>query len=154
MRTEYPAPAFDPPVMNASALPEAERSLVHALLLAIGHNPDARATARDFLAVLAAQCGLDGAALWWRDPLAPADGPADLVLLAVGVRPEVRLAEEAGLVLGPRKGIRVDTHMTTSDPSIYAVGDAVEVNDFFTGAPGLVPLRMRSTTLPVWRPRS
>lgn len=65
---------------------------------------------------------------------------ADLVLLAVGVRPEVRLAEEAGLVLGPRKGIRVDTHMTTSDPSIYAVGDAVEVNDFFTGAPGLVPL--------------
>ncbi len=51
---------------------------------------------------------------------------ADLVILAAGVRPSVGLARDAGLVLGPRGGIKVDTHMRTSDPSIWAAGDAVE----------------------------
>ncbi len=51
---------------------------------------------------------------------------ADLVLLSAGVRPNVGLAKDAGLEIGPRGGITVDTHMRTSDPSIWAAGDAVE----------------------------
>ncbi|PKQ27225.1 MAG: pyridine nucleotide-disulfide oxidoreductase [Actinobacteria bacterium HGW-Actinobacteria-4] len=50
----------------------------------------------------------------------------DLVILAVGVRPSVGLATDAGLTLGERGGITVDTHMRTSDPHIWAAGDAVE----------------------------
>ena len=52
---------------------------------------------------------------------------AALVILAVGVRPETTLAREGGLEIGPTGGIAVDRHMRTSDPSIFAVGDAVEV---------------------------
>lgn len=65
---------------------------------------------------------------------------ADLVVLAIGVRPETRLAAEAGLEIGPRGGIRVDARMRTSDPVIRAVGDAVEVRDFVTGEWTLIPL--------------
>jgi NADPH-dependent 2,4-dienoyl-CoA reductase/sulfur reductase-like enzyme/rhodanese-related sulfurtransferase len=65
---------------------------------------------------------------------------AQLVVLGVGVRPENRLAVEAGLEVGPRGGIRVNEHMQTSDPDVYAVGDAVEVRDFVTGEPTQVPL--------------
>ena len=65
---------------------------------------------------------------------------ADIVILAIGVRPLATLAQEAGLELGARGGIRVDEHMRTSDPNIWAVGDAVEVRDVVTGALGLVPL--------------
>ncbi|MEN6578511.1 MAG: FAD-dependent oxidoreductase [Phycisphaerales bacterium] len=63
-----------------------------------------------------------------------------LVILAVGVRPEVKLAADAGLTLGSRKGIVVDDHMRTSDPDIYAVGDAIEVQDFVGGFPAVIPL--------------
>jgi NADPH-dependent 2,4-dienoyl-CoA reductase/sulfur reductase-like enzyme/peroxiredoxin family protein/rhodanese-related sulfurtransferase/TusA-related sulfurtransferase len=66
--------------------------------------------------------------------------PCDLVILAVGVRPEVKLAVEAGLTIGQRKGIVVDDHMRTSDPDIYAVGDAVEVQDFVGGFAAVIPL--------------
>jgi NADPH-dependent 2,4-dienoyl-CoA reductase/sulfur reductase-like enzyme/rhodanese-related sulfurtransferase len=66
--------------------------------------------------------------------------PAQLVVLGVGVRPESRLAVAAGLEVGPRGGIRVNEQMQTSDPAIYAVGDAVEVRDFVTGEPAQVPL--------------
>ncbi|MBI4944290.1 MAG: FAD-dependent oxidoreductase [Actinobacteria bacterium] len=66
--------------------------------------------------------------------------PADLVLLSVGVRPETTLARTAGLVLGERGTVRVDEHLRTSDPHVYAVGDAVEVVDAVTGAPAAVPL--------------
>jgi NADPH-dependent 2,4-dienoyl-CoA reductase/sulfur reductase-like enzyme/rhodanese-related sulfurtransferase len=66
--------------------------------------------------------------------------PAQLVVVGVGVRPENRLAVEAGLAVGPRGGIRVNEHMQTSDPDVYAVGDAVEVKDFVTGEPTQVPL--------------
>ncbi|MFQ5701385.1 MAG: FAD-dependent oxidoreductase [Acidobacteriota bacterium] len=66
--------------------------------------------------------------------------PADVVILGVGVRPEVGLARDAGLELGTSGGIRVDESMRTSDPHIWAVGDAVEVTDIVTGARGLVPL--------------
>lgn len=64
----------------------------------------------------------------------------DLVILAVGVRPDVRLAREAGLELGQLGGIRVDEQMRTSDPAIFAVGDAVEVRDWVTGRWTLIPL--------------
>ncbi len=66
--------------------------------------------------------------------------PADLVILGVGVRPENKLAVEAGLDVGPRGGIRVNEHLQTADPDIYAVGDAIEIKDFVTGEPAQVPL--------------
>jgi NADPH-dependent 2,4-dienoyl-CoA reductase/sulfur reductase-like enzyme/rhodanese-related sulfurtransferase len=66
--------------------------------------------------------------------------PADIVILAIGVRPEIALAKQAGLEIGQRGGIRVDDQMRTSDPDIFAVGDAVEVKDFVTGEWSLIPL--------------
>ena len=66
--------------------------------------------------------------------------PADVVILAIGVRPDTRLAKTAGLTIGERGGIRVDDQMRTSNPDIFAVGDAVEVKDFITGQWGLVAL--------------
>ena len=66
--------------------------------------------------------------------------PADIVILAIGVRPETALAKMAGLELGQRGGIRVDENMRTSNPDIFAVGDAVEVKDFVTGQWTLIPL--------------
>lgn len=65
---------------------------------------------------------------------------AGFAILAVGVRPDVALVRAAGLRLGERGGIAVDHHMRTSDPHIYAVGDAVEVADLVTHAPVLIPL--------------
>ncbi len=65
---------------------------------------------------------------------------ADLVILGVGVRPESALATAAGLDVGPRGGIKVSPSMETSDTSIYAVGDAIEVVDVVTGSPTQVPL--------------
>ncbi len=64
----------------------------------------------------------------------------DLVILAVGVRPETGLARGCGLEIGELGGIRVDERMRTSDPKIWAVGDAVEVRDFVTGQWTFVPL--------------
>ena len=58
--------------------------------------------------------------------------PADVVVLGIGVRPETKLAEMAGIELGERGGIRVDDQMHTSDPDIFAVGDAVEKFDYMT----------------------
>jgi NADPH-dependent 2,4-dienoyl-CoA reductase/sulfur reductase-like enzyme/rhodanese-related sulfurtransferase len=66
--------------------------------------------------------------------------PADIVILAIGVRPETALAKLAGIEIGQRGGIRVDEHMRTSNPDIFAVGDAVEVKDFVTGQWTLIPL--------------
>ena len=65
---------------------------------------------------------------------------ADIVILAIGVRPDTKLARTAGLEIGERGGIRVDEHMRTSDPDIFAVGDAVEVKDFGTGEWSLIAL--------------
>lgn len=64
----------------------------------------------------------------------------DLVISAIGVAPENKLARDAGLEIGARGHIRVDAAMTTSDPHIYAVGDAVEVRDLVTGMPTSVAL--------------
>jgi NADPH-dependent 2,4-dienoyl-CoA reductase/sulfur reductase-like enzyme/rhodanese-related sulfurtransferase len=66
--------------------------------------------------------------------------PADAVVLGLGVRPEVSLAKSAGFEIGARGGIRVDEHLQTTDPHIWAVGDAVEVRDAVTGAWSLIPL--------------
>jgi len=65
---------------------------------------------------------------------------ADLVILAIGVRPENKLARDAGLELGSLGGLKVDPHMRTSDPDIYAAGDAVEDIDTVTGQPAIVAL--------------
>ncbi|MHC0044066.1 FAD-dependent oxidoreductase [Vibrio campbellii] len=64
----------------------------------------------------------------------------DILIMAVGVRPETKLAQEAGLQIGALGGIYTNEYMQTSDPSIYAVGDAVEEKDFVTGEQTLVPL--------------
>ena len=77
------------------------------------------------------------------DSVRLADGreiAADLVVGAIGVRPDTRLAEMAGLAIGPRGGIAVDSVGRTSDPHIYAVGDAVEKADAVEGGTSLVAL--------------
>jgi NADPH-dependent 2,4-dienoyl-CoA reductase/sulfur reductase-like enzyme/rhodanese-related sulfurtransferase len=66
--------------------------------------------------------------------------PADIVILAIGVKPETGLAKMAGIEIGQRGGIRVDEQMRTSNPDILAVGDAIEVRDFVTGEWTLIPL--------------
>jgi NADPH-dependent 2,4-dienoyl-CoA reductase/sulfur reductase-like enzyme len=60
---------------------------------------------------------------------------ADAVILGLGVRPNVDLAHDAGLVIGPTGGIAVDRHLATSDPNIFAAGDCAEKTCFFTGKP-------------------
>ncbi|MFL9756276.1 FAD-dependent oxidoreductase [Vibrio cyclitrophicus] len=64
----------------------------------------------------------------------------DILIMAIGVRPETKLAQEAGLQLGAFGGIYTNEFMQTSDPSIYSVGDAIEDKDFVTGEQTLVPL--------------
>ncbi|MDQ1330392.1 MAG: hypothetical protein QG578_655 [Thermodesulfobacteriota bacterium] len=66
--------------------------------------------------------------------------PADMVILSIGVRPEIKLAQDAGLSTGALGGIVVDEYMRTSDENIWAVGDAVEVKDFLTNGQSLIPL--------------
>jgi NADPH-dependent 2,4-dienoyl-CoA reductase/sulfur reductase-like enzyme/rhodanese-related sulfurtransferase len=69
------------------------------------------------------------------------DLPADMVILAIGVRPNTSLAQKAGLAIGEKTGaIKVDGHMCTSDPDIYAAGDCVECMDRLTGSHCYVPL--------------
>jgi len=65
---------------------------------------------------------------------------ADLVVLAIGVRPDTRLARAAGLAIGPRGGIEVNGFNQTSEPTIYALGDAAEKMDALDGSASLVPL--------------
>ncbi|MFC0296792.1 CoA-disulfide reductase [Geobacillus jurassicus] len=64
----------------------------------------------------------------------------DMIILAIGVEPESRLAKEAGLELGVRGTIKVNEYLQTSDPSIYAIGDAVEVRHYIHGFETFVPL--------------
>ena len=66
--------------------------------------------------------------------------PADLIILAIGVRPDVALATSAGLTIGERKGIEVNEFNQTSDPDIYAIGDAAQKRDWIDGSATLVPL--------------
>ena len=64
----------------------------------------------------------------------------DMVVMSVGVRPDNKLAVEAGLEVGPRGGIRVNDQMQTADPDIYAVGDAIETRNSIDGSPTQIPL--------------
>ena len=65
---------------------------------------------------------------------------SDVVIMAIGVRPENALAKDCGLEIGETGGVKVDASMQTSDKSIFAVGDAVEIEDFNTKKPALIPL--------------
>ena len=65
---------------------------------------------------------------------------AELVILSIGVRPNGQLAKEAGLAVNARGGVVVNDHMLTSDPSIYAVGDVIEVTDFISKEATMIPL--------------
>jgi len=65
---------------------------------------------------------------------------ADIVIMAVGVRPATQLAQEAGINIGPTRAIAVNEQMQTSDPDIYAVGDCAEKKNLITGKPAYVPL--------------
>jgi len=64
----------------------------------------------------------------------------ELLIMAIGVRPEIKLAVDAGLEIGQLGGIKTNPQLQTSDPAIYAVGDAIEEQDFLTGDPTIVPL--------------
>ncbi len=64
----------------------------------------------------------------------------DMLIMAVGVKPDTHLARDAGLAVNERGCIVVNDHMQTSDPDVYAVGDAVEITDFVTKAKGFIPL--------------
>lgn len=65
---------------------------------------------------------------------------ADIIIMAIGVRPENKLALEAGLEIGKTGGIKVNEYLQTSDEDIYAVGDAIEVKHYINGAESLIPL--------------
>lgn len=65
---------------------------------------------------------------------------ASFAVVCIGVRPESRLAADAGIECGPRGGIVTNDHMQTNDPSVYAVGDVAQVKDFVTGQPTQIPL--------------
>ncbi len=64
----------------------------------------------------------------------------DLVIWSIGVRPETKLATDAGLTIGATGGIKVNEHLQTSDPNIYAVGDCIEVTHGIISAPAFIPL--------------
>jgi NADPH-dependent 2,4-dienoyl-CoA reductase/sulfur reductase-like enzyme/rhodanese-related sulfurtransferase len=66
--------------------------------------------------------------------------PADLVIMSVGIKPNTKLAQDAGLRIGPSGGIAVDEFMQTSDSNIFAAGDCVESVNIVTGKPTLIPM--------------
>lgn len=115
-----------PPLDPEMAAPVAEHVAAQGVALRLGDGLAAIEPASDGGLAVVAESG--------------ARLPADLVILAIGVRPETGLARDAGLALGPRGGIAVDEQMRTSDPAIWAVGDAVEVRDVVTGQEVVVPL--------------
>lgn len=65
---------------------------------------------------------------------------ADIVIMAIGVRPDVGFVSDSGIKLGNKGGIKVDEYLKTSDDNIYAVGDAIEVEDFITKEQTIIPL--------------
>jgi NADPH-dependent 2,4-dienoyl-CoA reductase/sulfur reductase-like enzyme/rhodanese-related sulfurtransferase len=114
-----------PPFDQEMTAPISEQLLSHGVSLLLGQTAEAFEQTNDGLLVrLTSGQNLS----------------AQLVVLGVGVRPENKLAVDAGLEVGPRGGIRVNDHLQTTDPDIYAVGDAIEVKDFVTGDPTQVPL--------------
>ena len=97
----------------------------HGVKLALGHTVEGFRETQDGVQVL----------LKDEAPL-----QADMVVLAIGVTPDTKLAKEAGLELGIKGSILVNEHMQTSVPDIYAVGDAVQVKHYVTGQAGLISL--------------
>lgn len=65
---------------------------------------------------------------------------SDIVVMAIGVKPEIKLAQDAGLEIGERRGIKVDEYLTTNDKKIFAIGDAIEVTHYVGGNKVLIPL--------------
>ena len=112
---------FDP---DMAALLHAEVR-AHGIHLALGHTVEGFADTNGGVQVL----------LKDEAPL-----QADMVVLAIGVTPDSHLAADAGLELGLKGSILVNDRMQTSDPDIYAVGDAVQVRQFVTGQPALIAL--------------
>lgn len=84
----------------------------------------------------------------WADGVATLDDgatvPADLVVMALGVRPNSALAQAAGLTLGPKGHIKVDNFLHTSDPNIFAAGDVAEVDGFAVALAGPANLQGRA----------
>ena len=115
-----------PPLDPEMAEPVQERLTLHGVKLALGDGVAAFERGAGDRIIVRSKNGISH--------------ESDLVILAIGVRPETALAKAAGLVIGERGGIRVDSQMSTSDLKIWAVGDAVEVRDFVTGQPALIPL--------------
>ncbi len=64
----------------------------------------------------------------------------DMIIVCVGVKPDSKLAENCGLELGENSGIRVNPYLQTSDPNIYAIGDAIEVTNYINKKPTTIPL--------------
>ena len=114
-----------PPFDSEMTTPIAHQLGVHNVVLLLGQTADAfEVTSRGLQIRLTSGRDLS----------------AQLVIVGVGVRPENRLAVDADLAVGPRGGIRVNAHQQTSDPDIYAVGDAVETRDFVLNEPTQIPL--------------
>lgn len=85
----------------------------------------------------------DGVSAFGKDEIALNSGrkiPYDIAILAIGVKPETALARDSRLEIGESGGIKVNNHMQTSDPDIYAGGDSVEVEDFVSGQGVIIPL--------------
>ncbi|MCE9546877.1 MAG: FAD-dependent oxidoreductase [Planctomycetia bacterium] len=114
-----------PPFDHEMTTPIAEHLRQHGVTLLLGQSAESFARAENGIAVHLQSGGTIA---------------AQLVILGVGVRPESKLAVDAGLEVGPRGGIRVNEFLQTSDPDIYAVGDAIEVKDYVTGDATQVPL--------------
>jgi NADPH-dependent 2,4-dienoyl-CoA reductase/sulfur reductase-like enzyme/rhodanese-related sulfurtransferase len=119
-------PQLMPPLDPEMALPLREHLIAKGITLRLGDGLASIETRDGGGLVVVAESG--------------ARLPADLVILAIGVRPETALAKAAGLSLGPRGGMVVDAQMRTADPHIWAVGDAVEVADVVTGQETVLPL--------------
>ncbi len=114
-------PGFDPAIAD----------LVRAELES--HSVDVRTSAR-----VERVEGHDGAGVLVQTTAGPI--PADIVLVSVGVRPNVALAVDAGVALGPTGAIAVDDHMRTNVPGVYAAGDCAEAHHLVTGQPTYIPL--------------
>lgn len=114
-----------PPLDREMTTPLAEHLMAKGVRLLLGQSAEAFEATSDGLDV----CLKSGERLG-----------AHIVILGIGVRPESRLAAAMELEVGSRGGIRVNEHLQTGDPDIYAVGDAIEVTDFVLGGPTQVPL--------------
>jgi NADPH-dependent 2,4-dienoyl-CoA reductase/sulfur reductase-like enzyme/rhodanese-related sulfurtransferase len=114
-----------PPFDKEMTTPIREHLTSKGVRLLLGQTPESFAQDRDGIMVQLSS----------NEPI-----HAQLVVVGVGVRPESKLAADAGLATGPAGGIRVNAHMQTSDADIFAVGDVVETTDFVTRGPVQVPL--------------